>query len=656
MIPAELKYTVTEQELLAVVHALTIWRCYLEGVDATVVTDHNPLTFFQTQPQLSRRQLRWQDHLSMFKFIWTHWPGRLNVADPLSRHPMPKPGGLHLGFVQIAAMETRSRTAKVTHASGLDVPAPTVVVRAPAVQRQTTAVGARKHRKQLSVPSEQLHVPAPVAGGEDMIDPPDLESVMRAGYASDKWFSDENVQKHSLTCKNGIWFMGDKICIPDLPQLKRSILQELHDTPYSGHVGTHKTVKAVSRLYFWPGLGRYVHEYVRTCDTCQRDKAVRLKPAGLLKPTQIPETFWASVGMDWVVQLPMTKRGHDAIIVFTCRLGRMVHMAATTTHCTALETAKLFRHHVWKHHGMPTSIVSDRDRRLISAFWQELLKLLGTKSYMSSSYHPQSNGLTEGVNRVMEDMLRHYVNPMQNDWDDFLDVAEFAINNSYHDSIKDTPFHMTYGQHPLTPLSLALPGAVKVPEATAFAKDVSVRTKQATAALQAAQSRQKAYADANRRDVSYEIGQQVLLSTKDIPLKTPGTMKLMPKWIGPFTVVKMVNAVAYKIQLPDTMHRIHDVFHVSKLRPYASDGRCQPPPVPEVMEDGEWFSVEMLSGHRPRGRSSRWEYLVKFKGYGPEHNAWLPCEQVTDEAITEYWDTLGYDAPPPVVRKSRQSN
>ena len=479
---------------------------------------------------------------------------------------------------------------------------------------------------------------------------------MRLGYASDKWFSGENIQRHALTCKNGIWFMGNRVCIPDMPQLKRSILHELHDSPYSGHGGATKTLKAVARLYFWPGLGKYVHEYVRTCDVCQRDKAVRMKPAGLLKPTQVPNGFWTSVGMDWVVELPMTKRGHDAILVFTCRLGRMVHMAATTTHCTAIETARLFRHHVWKHHGMPVSIVSDRDRRLTSHFWQELLKLLGTQSHMSSSYHPQSNGLTEGVNRVMEDMLRHYVNPMQDNWDDYLDVAEFAINNSYNEGIKDTPFHMTYGQHPHTPLSISMPGGVKVPEATAFATDVTVRVKQATAAVQAAQSRQKAYADANRRDVSYEVGQQVLLSTKDIALKTPGTMKLMPKWIGPFPVVKMVNAVAYKLDLPETMKRIHNVFHVSKLRPYASDGRCQPPPVPEMLDDEEWFSVGSLTAHRPRGRSSRWQYLVKWQGYGPEHNTWLPEDSITDRAIAEYWDSLGYDAPPPVVRKSPQSS
>ena len=112
MIPAELGYTVTEQELLAVVHALTVWRCYLEGVESTVVTDHNPLTFFQTQPQLSRRQLRWQEYLSQFKFKWEHWPGRRNVADPLSRHPLHMAGAIHLGLLKLAAMETRSKRAR----------------------------------------------------------------------------------------------------------------------------------------------------------------------------------------------------------------------------------------------------------------------------------------------------------------------------------------------------------------------------------------------------------------------------------------------------------------------------------------------------------------------------------------------------------------
>ena len=280
--------------------------------------------------------------------------------------------------------------------------------------------------------------------------------------------------------------------------------------------------------------------------------------------------------------------------------------------------------------------------------------LLGTKVHMSSSYHPQSNGLTEGVNRVMEDMLRHYVNPQQDDWDEYLDVAEFAINNSHNEGIKDTPFRMVYGQHPHTPLSVSLAKGVLVPEATAFAQRVHERVKQAQTALCDAQSRQKHYADTGRRDVTYKVDQQVLLSTKNIPLKTPGTMKLMPKWIGPFKITKVINAVACKLDLHENMKRIHNVFHVSKLRPYTSDGRYQPPPPPQMLENEEWFTVEALLEHR--ANRSKWDYLVKWRGYGPEHNQWLSSDSITDKAIADYWEAKGYEIPPPVAKKKSQKS
>jgi transposase InsO family protein len=172
------------------------------------------------------------------------------------------------------------------------------------------------------------------------------------------------------------------------------------------------------------------------------------------------------VSMDFITQLPRTKSGHDAIFVIVDKLTKMCHFVATTSSATAEQTAQLYFNHVWKLHGVPRVIISDRDPLFTSLFTQALCKSLGTKQGLSTAYHPQTDGQTERVNRVLEDMLRMYVHRSQTDWDEKLTCAEFAVNNSDHESTGTTPFFLNYGHHPYLPVSL-LPNH-RVPGATAF--------------------------------------------------------------------------------------------------------------------------------------------------------------------------------------------
>jgi hypothetical protein len=151
---------------------------------------------------------------------------------------------------------------------------------------------------------------------------------------------------------------------------------------------------------------------------------------------------------------------------------------------------------------------------------------------------------------------------------------------------------------------------------------------------------QKAYADKSRRELTFQVGDRVLLKTNNLKLKTNGSRKLLPKWIGPFPIVKVVNKVAYKLELPAGM-KCHPVFHVSNLHPYKTDGRVQPPPVPVEIEDDLEYEVEQVLLHRDvrSGKRSRREYLVKWLGYGPEHNSWEHVSGMhCDDLIVEYWD------------------
>ncbi len=586
LIPAEVNYSTTEQELLAVVHALGTWRCYLEGVEFTVITDHCPLTFFATQPNLSRRQARWMELLQRYKFRWQYRPGRLNVANPLSRTPVGSVAVMLLGAT------TRAKQA----------------------QRNTTA----------SDPALA-----------------DLFSRCKAGYSHDSWFADGN-NTAELSARDGLWWHDDALVIPNYDGLRRECLESVHDTPYSGHPGVAKTTKLAERVYWWPGMRNSVLQFVRTCDKCQHNKSSNQKPAGLLKPVQIPGRRWESVSMDLITALPKTARGKDALVVFVNRLTKMVHLQAITTNITAAQLAHSFIDNVFVHHGVPKELISDRDPRFTSNFWKEVCRTLGVRQSMSTAYHPQTDGQTERANRTLEEMLRHNINPSQDNWDLLLGTAEFAINNSWHESVQNTPFMLNYGQHPLTPASLAIDS--KVPAAREFTEAWQNNLARAKQMLQAAQSRQKAYADRHRRELSFEEGDKVLLSTKNLGLKTTGTPKLLPRWVGPFSVTERIGELAYRVELPPSL-KVHNVFHVSVLKAYRSDGRVQPPPLPiDVDEDGELFAVEQVLQHRDRKigrRRSVRKFLINWEHFGEEHNSWEAEANLNEAALRSYWEKRG---------------
>ena len=351
----------------------------------------------------------------------------------------------------------------------------------------------------------------------------------------------------------------------------------------------------------------------------------------------MPPGAWHSITTDLIIRLPATKRGFDAIAVFVDRLTKMVHFAATTTDIDAEGYARLLVQEVVRLHGHPAEIITDRGVQFTSALWQELCRLTGCKSKLSSAYHPQTDGQSERTNRVLEEILRAYVSPLQDDWDLYLPLAEFAVNDSWQESVQNTPFFLNYGRHPKKPTTLGLPTA-RSPTAAELAKEIQESIARAKVLLNAARQRQKAYADAKRSERSFEEGEEVLLSTKNIKMKTPGTQKLMPLFVGPFRILKKFGPVAYKLELPPSANRIHPVFHVSLLRPYPVEaGRRKPiEPMPLLIDEvGEWYEIEdILDTRLLRGRR---QYFVKYKGQDPLHNEWRYEDDVTEVAVQEFW-------------------
>lgn len=616
MLPAERNYPVHEQELLAIIVALREWRHYLSGARFTIQvrTDHKSLRHFQSQPHLSPRQTRWLDLLAEFDFEIQYQEGKSNVvADGLSRRPDHK---------QPASQDQPSTKPEEHRLANMN---------------QSDAA--------VSVAATTVQV--------------DLKQSIAAAYAADPKCQNilANPTQHPEYCvspEDGlIRDSTGRVLIPSDSKLKTGIMHECHDSRTAGHLGSAKTVELVARRFTWPNMHREIKVYVSTCVSCQRNKPALQLPGGLLQPLPIPERPWSMVTMDLITSLPRTRRGHDAIVVFVDKLTKMAHYAATVTTVDAPRLADIFFTEVVRHHGLPESIVSDRDPRFVSLFWKALWQQVGTRLRMSTGYHPETDGQTERQNRTLEEMLRAYVSYLQDDWDCFLVPAEMAYNNTVQASSKQTPFFLNCGQHPRLALDVAVQPAVQSNNPTAAERisELHRRIELAKKELQRAQQRQAKYADESRREIQLAEGDRVLLSTENLQLKDrERTKKLLGKYIGPFIVRRIASKVAYELELPASM-KIHPVFHVSKLKPYR-DGAAEWPerkqddlqrPPPELLnEDGEEeWEVEKILNRRTRqtGRSGRRvEYLVLWRGYPEWEATWEPESHLKNarQAIEEY--------------------
>ena len=396
----------------------------------------------------------------------------------------------------------------------------------------------------------------------------------------------------------------------------------------------------MKRRFYWPGMDAEITRYVTGCDACQRNKPSQQSKMGLLQPLPIPTRPWSQVSLDLITQLPRSKAGHDAIVVFVDKLTKMVHYVPTTTTVTAPQLATLFIREVCRLHGVPDSLLSDRDPRFTAHFWRSFWDQLGSKLVMSTAYHPQTDGQTERANRTLEEMLRHYVTWRQTDWDIHLPVLEIAVNNAQQSSTGFTPFYLNYGQEIRLPLDAALPPvAGRNPSASERVQRLHADLRMARSNIEKAQHRQAHYADQRRRGATFVVGDRVLLSTEHLRMVGDGrTPKLTGKYIGPFTITRVVGANAYELNLPDNMH-LHPVFNISRLKQY-QDGLASHPqrvapltrPLSEIRhEDGaEIFEVDRILD--ARGTGARRQYLVLWVGYPPWEATWEPLSNIAGAA------------------------
>jgi hypothetical protein len=560
----DLHKPIYEKEMMAILHALKKWRPYLIGRHFKVKTDHDSLKYFLEQRLSSKEQQKWVTKILGYDFEIVYKKGKQNVvADALSR----KDEDVEAFLCAISIIQ------------------PDWIIEARDEWKNDEKVWTL------------------------------IERLQQDSGASD-----------TFTWKNDSLWYKDRLYLCKNSQLKQKVLLELHTSPVGGHSGFLKTYHRVKKDFFWDGLKTDVQRFVAECLVCQQNKVETIKTPGLLQPLSIPSQRWEEVSMDFITGLPKSE-GKSVIMVIVDRLTKYAHFCALSHPFKASTVATAFMETVQKLHGSPKIIVSDRDPIFTGHFWTELFSCLGTQLAHSSSYHPQSDGQTEIVNKCLEGYLRCFVSDKQAQWFKWLPLAEWWYNTSFHTATKMTPFMALYGYHPPS-ITSSLKEKSKVQAVEDHIENQQQVLQILKDNLTMAQNRMKQQADQHRSERSFEVGDWVFLRLqpyKQMSLKqAKKDNKLSPKYYGPYKVLQKIGTMAYKLELPASS-RVHPVFHVSCLKKVIGDKIPVQTILPELDEEGKMIlEPEAITDTRIRQLRNRSisEYLIKWRKLPAEDSTW----------------------------------
>ena len=578
MSPEEWNYPVADKEMLSVIRSLEQWRHYLEGAnhEFEIWNDHANLQWFMKRQDLNRRQARWAQYLSRFNFKWTHKAGStMGKADMLSR-------------------------------------------------QEDHTVGAADDNKGVTVISpDQIRTITP-----------DLKTLIFDTLVTQTETEVYRLCKEKGICEERDGFLYDSsgwMYVPDDDSLCMKVIASHHDSPVAGHPGYQKTQELIERHYYWPGLSADIKSYVSHCDRCARFKGSNTKPASAAVPLQPSTMPWVDVSADFITDLPLS-HGFDSILTMVDRFSKETEFIPCNKTIMALDTAKLYLFHVWKDHGLPRTIVSDRGLQFASQVMTDLCKRLGIVPKLTPAHHPQMDGQTEVMNQEVQQYLRLFCAKEQEQWSDWLGLAQFTINNQQHSATKFLPFQLTRTYAPRMGMESHV---VKAPAAEEFTDRL----------LRAYNNLVKAHAhiftQTNRHHsdaLAYTVGDQVWLSTNNLQLPR-ASRKLSERWLGPYSITKLVGTNAVELRLPCSM-RIHPVVNVSRVKPYRKRLPGQPVTAPgpsNVTEDrDEEYEVKSIIDSRYKGR--RLEYLVQWKGWSATDRTWEPVSNLGNaaEAVRDF--------------------
>ncbi|GJY90571.1 putative reverse transcriptase domain-containing protein [Tanacetum coccineum] len=493
----EKNYTTHDLELGAVVFALKIWRHYLYGTKCTVFTDHKSLQHILDQKELNMRQRRWLELLSDYDCDIRYHPGKANVvADALSRKEREPP------------LRVRALVMTIS----LDLPKQIL-------NAQTEA------RKPENIKNEDV-----------------------GGMLVENAKNPEAIRTEKLEPRaDGTLCLNGRSWLPCYGDLRTVIMHESHKSKYSIHSGSDKMYQDMKKLYWWPNMKADIATYVSKCLTCAKVKAEHQRPSGLLVQPKIPEWKWDNITMDFVTKLPKSSQGYDTIWVIVDRLTKSAIFTPMRETDPLDKLARMYLKEVVTRHGIPVSIICDRDPRFASNFWRSLQNALGTNLDMSTAYHPQTDGQSERTIQTLEDMLRACAIDFGKGWVNHLPLVEFSYNNSYHASIKAAPFEALYGRKCRSPVCWTKVGEAQIlgPELIQETTEKPLRKSfRSNKGCKLLRDRQKSYADLSRKPMEFQVGDKV---------------------------IERVGEVAYKLELPEELSRVHNTFHVSNLKKCHAD-------------------------------------------------------------------------------------
>nr|GEU94754.1 putative reverse transcriptase domain-containing protein [Tanacetum cinerariifolium] len=355
---------------------------------------------------------------------------------------------------------------------------------------------------------------------------------------------------------DGTKCLRGRVWLPLFEGLRDLIMLESHKSKYFIHLGSDKLYHDLKKLYWWPNMKADIATYVRKCLTCAKVKAEHQRPSGLLQQPEIPVWKWERIIMDFITMLPRTQSGYDSIWVIVHRLTKSAHFIPVNEKFKTKKLARLYLKEIVCKHGVPVSIISDRDPIFASRFWRSLQESLGTNVDMSTAYHPQTDGQSERTIQTLEDMLHLYGRKCRSlvCWSEVGDAQ--------------------------------LTGPELIRKTTKMIVQIKNR-------LLAACSRQKSYADVRRKPLEFEVGDRVMLKVSPWKgvIRFGKRGKFCPRYIGPFKILSKIGPVAYKLDLPQELHGIHNTFHVSNLMKCLADEELVIP-LDEVKSDDKLHFIE----------------------------------------------------------------
>ncbi|KAJ8507317.1 hypothetical protein ONZ45_g10305 [Pleurotus djamor] len=482
----------------------------------------------------------------------------------------------------------------------------------------------------------------------------DYHKELKSRYSEDPTFRDivaKPSEYRNFEVQNDLLYLKQNgkslLCIPKVLINGRSareiIIAEAHSI--LAHLGYAKTLAYLREHVWWKEMVSDTQVYCDTCMTCKRSKPNNQRPYGLLHPLAVATRPWEAIGIDFVGPLPESKNrdtSFTSLTVVIDLLTAMVRLIPSRSNYTAKHVAELIFSEIYKLHGLPQAIVSDRDVLFTSRFWQHLHELIGTKLRMSSAYHPQSDGSTERANRTITQMIRQCISPDQKDWVARLPAIEFAINSSRSDSTGYAPFFLNYGRLPRS-MIWTNPTPTEFPAVRVFAQKIKHAIMAAHDAVLSSRIKHVRDANKHRREAPFVKDDLVYLSTENIKFPKGLARKFLPKFIGPYKILTDFGNNTYQLALSSQLKRrgVHDNFHASLLRIHIpNDDRRFPGRLDTQIFDfedpePEW-AVQEIKSHSGMGTDSIFEVSWKSGDV-----TWLPYHEVANlDALQDYLEVL----------------